>query len=74
MVINGSICTAKWSKTVLEFPFPYLCFVLSSPRKIDFVSGAESEGHDDNVPLAPQKVSSKSAKWKTIAGLAFIDS
>ena len=38
------------------------------------VSGGEGEGDDDNVPLAPQKVSCKSAKWKTIAGLAFTDS
>ena len=44
------------------------------PRKIHIVSGGEGEGDDDNVPLAPQKVSCKSAKWKTIAGLAFIDS
>ena len=43
-------------------------------RKIHIVSGEESEGNDDNVPLAPQKVSCKCAKWKTIAGLAFIDS
>ena len=44
------------------------------PRKIHIVSGGEGEGDDDNVPLAPQKVSCKSAKWKTIASLAFIDS
>ena len=47
---------------------------LPLPRNIHIVSGGESEGDDDNVPLAPQKVSCKSAKWKTIAGLAFIDS
>ena len=44
------------------------------PRNIHIVSGGESEGDDDNAPLAPQKVSCKSAKRKTIAGLAFIDS
>ena len=38
------------------------------PCKTHIVSGGESEGDDDNVPLAPQKVSCKSAKWKTIAG------
>ena len=31
------------------------------PRKIHIVSGGESEGNDDNVPLAPHKVSCKSA-------------
>ena len=38
------------------------------------MSGVESEGDDDNVSLAPHNVSCKSAKWKTITGLAFIDS
>ena len=42
------------------------------PRKLITISGGVSEDIE-NVPLAPEKVNCKLAKWNSITGLAFVD-
>ena len=42
------------------------------PRKLITISGGVSEDNE-NVPLAPEKVNCKLAKWNSITGLAFVD-